>query len=472
MWNKDLLRKHILTYFMANQTSPLVLGTEDIGKLLLQYAFPAIVAMTASSLYNMIDSIFIGHGVGRLAISGLALTFPLMNLAAAFGSLVGVGAATLVSVKLGQKDYAGANNVLGNVILLNLIMGIGFSIIGLVFLDDLLRFFGASDQTLPFASDYMRVILYGNVVTHLYFGLNAVLRSSGAPKMAMYTTIASVIINCILNVFFIFWWGWGIAGAAWATVCAQVVALGWQFYYFSSSGGVVRFKRGIFKLKKEIVNGIIAIGLSPFFMNVCSCLIIILINRALSTHGGDLAIGAYGIVNRIIFLFVMIIMGLNQGMQPIAGYNYGARQYGRVNLVLKYTIGYATLIAVTGSLMCEIFAPQICALFVSDDELIAIAAKGLRIVMMFFSIIGFQMVATNFFQSIGMAKKAIFLSLTRQMLFLIPALLVLPEIFGTVGVWASIPVADCTSTFVTAVVLYNQFSKFKRMHAAEAKDIH
>ena len=457
--------------FMTKQTSPLVLGTENIGKLLMQYALPAIVAMTASSLYNMIDSIFIGHGVGALAISGLALTFPLMNLAAAFGSLVGVGAATLVSVKLGQKDYAGANDVLGNVILLNIIMGIGFSILGFLFLDNLLYFFGASDLTISYARSYMQVILVGNVITHLYFGLNAVLRSSGAPKIAMYTTLASVIINCILNAIFIFGWKWGIAGAAWATVVAQVLSLAWQIFYFSKSSGVVRFKRGTLKLKKEIVEGIIAIGLSPFFMNVCSCLIIILINRALQKHGGDLAIGAYGIINRIIFLFVMIIMGLNQGMQPIAGYNYGARQYGRVNKVLKYTIVCAVCIATAGFLLCELFAAPISSLFTGDDTLIAIAAQGLRVVMMLFPIVGFQMVATNFFQSIGMAKKAIFLSLTRQMLFLIPALLILPEHYGTMGVWGSIPVADFTSTIVTALVLYNQFVKFKRMHVAEAKDI-
>lgn len=456
---------------MTQKSSPLVLGTEKIGKLLLQFALPAIVAMTASSLYNMIDSIFIGHGVGPLAISGLALTFPLMNLAAAFGSLVGVGAATLVSVKLGQKDYAGANDVLGNVILLNVIMGIGFSILGLIFLDDLLYFFGASENIISYARDYMRIILLGNVVTHLYFGLNAVLRASGAPKIAMYTTLVSVIVNCILNAVFIFGWRWGIAGAAWATVAAQVIALVWQTYYFLGSRDVLRFQRGIFKLKKEIVEGIIAIGLSPFLMNVCSCLIIILINRALQKHGGDMAIGAYGIINRVIFLFVMIIMGLNQGMQPIAGYNYGARQYGRVNGVLKYTIAWATLIAVSGFLLCEFLAAPISSLFTGDAELIAVSAQGLRIVMMLFPIIGFQMVATNFFQSIGMAKKAIFLSLTRQMLFLIPALLILPEHFGTLGVWGSIPVADFTSTIVTAWVLYDQFSKFKRMHAAEAEDI-
>lgn len=461
----------IFELFMARNTSPLVLGTENIGKLLMQYALPAIVAMTASSLYNMIDSIFIGNGVGAMAISGLALTFPLMNLGAAFGSLVGVGAATLVSVKLGQKDYEGANDVLGNVILLNVIMGIAFSVVGYIFLDNLLYFFGASDNTIPYARDYMQVILLGNVITHLYFGLNAVLRSSGAPKIAMYTTLASVIINCVLNAIFIFGWGWGIAGAAWATVVAQVLSLGWQMFYFARTKGVVRFKKGILRLRKEIVEGIIAIGLSPFFMNVCSCLIIILINRALQKHGGDMAIGAYGIVNRIIFLFVMIIMGLNQGMQPIAGYNYGARQYDRVNRVLKYTIFCAVCIATLGFLLCEIFAAPISSLFTNDPELIAIAAKGLRVVMMLFPIVGFQMVATNFFQSIGMAKKAIFLSLTRQMLFLIPALLILPEYFGTMGVWGSIPVADFTSTIVTAIVLYNQFLNFKRLHVAESEDI-
>lgn len=448
----------------------MVLGTESIGKLLMQYSLPAIVAMTASSLYNMIDSIFIGHGVGPLAISGLALTFPLMNLAAAFGSLVGVGAATLVSVKLGQKDYAGANNVLGNVVLLNLIIGIAFSIVCYACLDPVLYFFGASDDTIQYARDYMVVILLGNVITHLYFGLNAVLRSSGFPQVAMYTTLSSVIINCGLNAVFIFWWGWGIKGAAWATVFAQVIALVIQFSYFSKPTSYLHFKKGIFHLKKEIVSGILSIGLSPFFMNTCACLIVIIINKGMKMHGGDMAIGAYGIVNRVAFLFVMIIMGLNQGMQPIAGYNFGARQYNRVTSVLKYTIVCAVGIATFGMLICELFPSLIASLFTKDEGLIRLSSDGLRIVMLMFPLVGFQMVATNFFQSIGMAKKAIFLSLMRQLIFLVPALLILPSFFQLSGVWASMPLADFLATIVSGIVLYNQFAKFKKMHVEGIKE--
>lgn len=446
---------------MTKQNSPLVLGTERIGKLLTQYAIPAIIAMTASSLYNMADSIFIGHGVGPLAISGLALTFPLMNLAAAFGSLVGVGASTLVSVKLGQKDYEGANQVLGNVLVLNVLLGVAFTIVFLLLLDPILYFFGASENTIEYARDYMQIILYGNVITHMYLGLNAVLRSSGFPKQAMYATLASVVINCILNPIFIFGFEWGIKGSAWATVISQVISLTGQMIHFSSSKQLLHFKKGIYKLRKEVVKGILYIGMSPFLMNLCSCLIVILINRGLKEHGGDMAIGAYGIVNRIIFLFVMIIMGFNQGMQPIAGYNFGARLYPRVTEVTKLTMKWAIGVATTGFLLCQLFPTLIVNMFTTDDELVKAAVFGLHIVFAVFPIVGFQMVATNFFLSIGMSKKAIFLSLTRQMLFLIPCLIVLPRFFGTLGVWISMPVADTIATVVTAIVLVNQFKKFK-----------
>ncbi|RHJ94965.1 MATE family efflux transporter [Parabacteroides bouchesdurhonensis] len=448
---------------MATQNSPLILGTERIGKLLTQYAIPAIIAMTASSLYNMADSIFIGHGVGPLAISGLALTFPLMNLAAAFGSLVGVGASTLVSVKLGQKDYDGANNVLGNVLILNIVLGVTFTIVFLLLLDPILYFFGASENTIAYARDYMRIILYGNVITHMYLGLNAVLRSSGFPKMAMYATLASVVINCALNPLFIFGFGWGIKGSAWATVISQVISLTGQFIHFSNPKQFLHFRQGIFRLRKEIVKGILYIGMSPFLMNLCSCLIVILINRGLKEYGGDMAIGAYGIVNRIIFLFIMIIMGFNQGMQPIAGYNFGARQFHRVTEVTKLTTWWAIGVASAGFLLCQLFPSMIVRLFTTDPELLGAAVYGLHIVFAVFPIVGFQMVATNFFLSIGMSKKAIFLSLTRQLLFLIPCLVILPRFFGTLGVWISIPVADATATIVTAIVLVNQFRKFKRM---------
>ncbi len=446
---------------MGKTNSPLVLGSEPIGRLLTQYAIPAIIAMTASSLYNMADSIFIGHGVGALAISGLALTFPLMNLAAAFGSLVGVGASTLVSVKLGQKDYDGANHILGNVLVLNVLLGVGFTLVFWLLLDPILYFFGASEQTIGYARDYMRIILLGNVITHMYLGLNSVLRSSGFPKMAMYATLSSVIINCVLNPLFIFVFNWGIQGSAWATVISQAISLTGQLIHFSKPTQLLHFRKGIYRLRAEIVQAILSIGLSPFLMNLCSCMIVILINRGLKEHGGDMAIGAYGIVNRIAFLFVMIIMGFNQGMQPIAGYNFGAKLYHRVTEVTRLTMRWAVGVASVGFLLCQLTPEVIIGLFTTDQELIDIASKGLHIVFAVYPIVGFQMVATNFFMSIGMSRKAIFLSLTRQLIFLIPCLIILPPLMGQIGVWISIPIADVMAASVTAFMLIRQFKKFK-----------
>ena len=432
------------------------LGTERIGKLLTQYAVPAIIAMTASSLYNMVDSIFIGHGVGPLAISGLAVTFPLMNLAAAFGSLVGVGASTLISVKLGQKDYDTAHKILGNVVVLNLLIGIVFTIVTLAFLDPILYFFGASEATLPYARDYMVTILLGNVVTHMYLGLNSVLRSAGHPQKAMLATIFTVVVNTILDPVFIYGFGWGIRGAAIATILAQILSLIWLFKIFCNKNEVLHFHRGIYRLKRVLVENIIGIGLAPFFMNVASCFIVILIN----------AIGAFGIVNRISFLFVMIVMGLNQGMQPIAGYNFGAKQYHRVNQVMKLTVIAATLITTTGFLVGELMPKLAVSAFTNDETLINISAQGLRIVVMFFPIIGFQMVTSNFFQSIGMARKAIILSLSRQVLILIPCLIILPMFWDAKGVWLSMPISDAAASIIAAIMLYKQFQTFKR-HAIE-----
>lgn len=450
---------------MTGQKTPTALGTESIGKLLMQYAVPAIIAMTASSLYNMVDSIFIGHGVGTMAISGLALTFPLMNLAAAFGSLVGVGAATLISVRLGQRDYDTAQRVLGNVVVLNVLLGVAFTVVVLAFLDPILYFFGGSDQTIGYARDYMQIILLGNAVTHLYLGLNAVLRSSGHPQKAMYATIATVVINTILDPVFIYGFGWGIRGAAIATIVAQIISLLWQFRLFSNKDELLHFHRGIFRLKRKIVLDSLAIGMSPFLMNLAACFIVILINQGLKRHGGDLAIGAFGIVNRLVFIVVMIVMGLNQGMQPIAGYNFGARRYDRVNRVLKLTIIYATCVTTFGFLVGMLMPDVVVGIFTSDRELIDLSARGLRIVVMFFPIIGFQMVTANFFQSIGMASKAIFLSLTRQMVVLLPCLLILPRFYGTAGVWYSMPVSDLIASLIAAAMLVWQFRKFKAQAA-------
>ena len=450
------------------KSAALELGTERIRKLLVQYAVPAIIAMTASSLYNMVDSIFIGQGVGPLAISGLALTFPLMNLSAAFGAMVGVGASTLISMRLGQRDYATAQQVLGNVVVLNTIIGVLFGAAMLLFMEPVLYFFGASEATLPYAREYMEIILYGNVITHMYLGLNAVLRAAGHPRKSMNATIITVLLNCILDPLFIFVFDWGIRGAAIATVLAQTVALMWQLGFLSRKEELLHFRRGIYRLRRQIVGGILSIGMSPFLMNLAACLIAIIINKGFKTYGGDLMIGAYGITNRLAFIFVMIIMGLNQGMQPIAGYNYGARQYDRVLRVLRLTLMGATAVSVCAFVVGELMPSVAVRLFTTDAELAGLAATGMRLSFMMFPIVGFQMVATNFFQSLGMASKAIFLSLSRQLLFLLPGLLLLPHLFADYtswkaswGVWCAIPLSDLLSAIVTLVLLISQLRKFR-----------
>ena len=438
---------------MDNNKATLELGTKPIGRLLMQYAMPAIIAMTASSLYNMVDSIFIGQGVGPMAISGLALTFPFMNLGAAFGAAVGVGASTCISVKLGQKDYGTAQRILGNTVTLNVIVGLLFSIVSLLFLDDILYFFGASPRTIPYARDYMVIILLGNVFSHMYFGMNAVLRAAGKPRQAMYATMFTVVMNTLLDPLFIYVFDMGIQGAAFATILSQMMALTWQMKLFTDRRELLHLQRGTFGLDGRLVRNIIAIGMSPFLMNVCACIVVIFINKGLLAYGGDLAVGAYGIVNRVAFVFVMIVMGINQGMQPIAGYNYGAQRNDRLMRVLKLSMMAATAVTTTGFLIAEIFPRECARLFTSDDQLLDMSAHGMRIVMFTFPIIGYQMVVTNFFQSIGRASVSIFLSLSRQMLFLLPMLIILPQFFGADGVWLSMPVSDTVASVVTAIVM-------------------
>jgi len=444
---------------MQQKGSPQALGTENVWSLLLQYAIPSVIAMAAMSLYNITDSIFIGHGVGALAISGLAISFPLMNLSAAFGTLVGVGASALMSLRLGQKDYDTANKILGNVLVLNLILGLSYTVVVLLFLDHILLFFGASSETLPYARDFMMIITLGNIVTHMYFGLNALIRATGNPKRSMYATIFSVIINIILAPLFIFVFNWGIRGAALATVIAQTSMLIWQLSYFRNRQNYIHFQNGSFRLKRKIVIDSMSIGLAPFLMNTAGSIIIIVINQNLIKHGGDLAVGAFGIINRVAALFAMVVFGLTQGMQPIAGYNFGAKQFDRVNTVMKLTVLLATAVMTVGFLISEIFPHAVASAFTTEEDLIDIVVPGLRIVMIFFPIIGFQMVASTFFQSIGMAGKAIFMSLTRQVLFLLPCLLILPSYFGVKGVWYSMPAADMFSSIIAAYLLISQYRK-------------
>ena len=449
---------------MENKQATLELGTKPVGKLLIQYALPAMIAMTASSLYNIVDRVFIGQGVGAMAISGLAITFPFMNLTAAFGAGIGIGASTAISVKLGQKDYATAQNILGNTFSLNLIVGIGLSIICLLFLDPILRFFGASDQTIPYAHEYMVIILLGNVVSHMYFGMNALLRAASKPKQAMFATIFTVVMNVVLDALFILGFGWGIRGAAIATILSQFMALCWQFKLFSNKDELLHFKRGIYRLKKNLVEHIIAIGVSPFLMNVCACVIVIFMNNQLVRFGGDLSVGAYGIANGIAMVFVMLVIGINQGMQPIAGYNYGAQKIDRLMRVLNLGILAATALMVVGWLIA-MFLPYYCArLFTTDKTLIEMGIKAIRVMMFCFPFIGFQMVVTNFFQCIGKVKISIFLSLSRQMLILLPLLGFLPLIWGIEGVWYSMPISDFAATAIAGVIMVWYMNKLKKQH--------
>ena len=455
----------------VNQAVPLELGTEKIGKLLMKYAGPAIIAMTASSLYNMIDSIFIGHGVGPLAIAGLAVTFPLMNLSAAFGTLVGVGASTIMSVLLGQKNYDMANKVLSNVVTLNIIIGLVFMTVALTFLDPILYFFGASDQTIVYAREYMQVILLGNVITHLYLGLNNQLRASGNPRMAMNLTIMTVILNVILAPIFIFMMNMGIRGAALATVIAQLVALAVILRYFSNSSRLLHFKKKNLKLDTRIAKDSLSIGLAPFLMNSAACLVTLFINQQLKSYSGDLAIGAYGIVNRISFLFIMINMGLNQGMQPIAGYNYGARKYSRVKEVYKKTVKYATLVAMIGFAVSIAFPHAAVSIFTSDQELIELSAKGLVLINLMLPLVGFQMVTSNLFQCLGMINKSIILSMSRQLLFLLPLLYVMPMFFDAKGIWLSFPISDFLAFLVTFIMLMAMMKKFRKLNDGDDPSI-
>ena len=450
---------------MDKNKATLELGTKPVGRLLVQYALPAIIAMTASSLYNMVDSIFIGQGVGALAISGLAVTFPFMNLSAAFGAGVGVGSSSYLSVKLGQKDYSTAQRILGNNVTLNVIIGLLFSAVSLIFLDPILFFFGASEQTLPYAREYMVIILLGNIITHLYFGMNAVLRAASKPREAMYTTIFTVVLNSLLDPLFIYTFDLGIRGAAIATILSQTVALVWQIRLFSDKSQLLHLKRGIYKLDNTIVKNILGIGISPFAMNATACLVAIFVNQRLLEYGGDLAVGAYGIANRVAFIFIMINFGVNQGMQPIAGYNYGAQNYDRLMRVLKLAMIAGTCITTSGFLVAE-FIPHICvSLFTSDTELTELSVNGLRIMMAAMPIVGYQMIVTNFFQSIGKAKISIFLSLSRQLLFLVPLIGVLPLFFGVNGVWVAMPISDSFSALFALVMMVRYMRMFKKLQA-------
>ncbi|MBE6063785.1 MATE family efflux transporter [Clostridium cochlearium] len=446
------------------------LGEEKVGTLLFKFSLPAIVGMLVNALYNMVDRVFIGRGVGALAISGLAVGFPLSIINMAFGMLIGIGSSTMISIKLGEKKKDEAERILGNALVLIILISICLSIIGLIFLDDILKIFGASQETLPYARDYMKYIMAGALLQNIGFGMNNIIRAEGNPKIAMATMLIGAIINTILDPIFIFVFKMGIKGAAIATIFAQTVSSIWVLYYFFSGKSTLKIKRENLSLHKGTIKTIMSIGISPFSMQIAASLVTTILNKNLLTYGGDLAVGAMGIINSISMLFFMPMFGINQGMQPIIGYNYGAKQYKRVRKTLKLAIMASVTIATIGFIVVEVFPTALIKIFNSDEQLVSIGTHGIRIFLSLLPIIGFQVVSSNYFQAVGKAKIAIFLSLSRQFIFLIPMLIILPLMFGLNGVWIVGPVSDILAALVTMFFLYKDMNQLRDLEeTAECK---
>jgi len=464
----------------------LSLGTDNIGKLLFNYATPAIIAMASSSLYHLIDSAFVGHGVGGAAIAGMAITMPIMNIGAAFGAMVGVGAAARISLRLGEGNKAAAEKTLCNAVMLNVVIGVTIMVSMLSFLDQILLLFSggrASAETLQYAKEFMQIILYGNITQHLYLGMNEMIRASGNPRKSMAIMLTSVAVNLVLNPLFIFKFGWGIKGSAAATVIAQFVAFLIVLSHFCSKSSFLHFKREAFHFDRRIIGNILSIGLAPFLMNICASMVAAFVNTAMLRYGGtgihdivtreqgaaDLYVGAYGIVNRVALLFIMLVQGLNQGMQPIVGYNYGAKNFARVRKAVFMTIGCGMAIATLGFTLGETIPEFIARAFVDSSKggneqlMVDAASQGLRLILIMFPLVGFQVVVGGFFQYIGKAQLAIFVSLTRQLLFLLPLLWTLPRHFGAYGVWISMPIADSLSILLAFILFTWQMRKMKRV---------
>ena len=438
------------------------LSTLSVGKLLWMYTVPAIVGTMVVSLYNIIDRMYIGLGVGPMAISGLALTFPFMNFLSAFSMLVGAGAASRISIRLGEGDKKKAEQILGNALTLTIIVSVVIISFSLIFMDPILIMFGGSENTLKYAKEFMQIIVPGTILSALLFGFNNIMRASGYPKKAMISMILSAIINISLAPVFIFVFDMGIAGAAHATNIAFFVGMIWVMLHFFDKKTNIRFHRKNFKLDKQIVKSILNIGMSPFSMQIAASITIVIMNWALIKYGGDLAMGALGIQNAFSTLVIMFIIGLNLGAQPIVGFNYGARKFDRMFLAVKKTAITATVVSSVGFILGMFFPHALASLFTTDEELRNIAARAIRISVTIFPLIGSQIVITNFFQSIGKAYISMTLSLTRQVLFLIPCLVFLPPVFGLDGVWASMPVADSLSVVVTTTTLVFFMKKFRK----------
>ena len=435
------------------------LDKSSIAKLLWYYSLPSLIGTLVNALYNIIDRIYIGQGVGALAISGLALTFPIMNLLGAFGMLVGHGAAARVSLLLGNGKKQEANAILPNTLTLSLFFYVAVSSLTFIFLDPILYAFGASEQTLPYASEYLKIIIPGHIFTSLSYAYTNIMRASGYPMIAMNTLIMGALLNVLLDPIFIFWLDLGIKGAAYATVISMIITCIWIMHYFFRNDNTLNFRKCKYNCHNNWISNIhtkisiLSIGLSSFLLHTATSLVNVLMNHTLQTYGGDLAIGAFGIITSFTSLIVMSIVGMAQGMQPIVGYNYGAGLYSRVKTTLKYCISIATIITTLGCIVALIFPHYIARMFTIDSNLINITASGLSIYASTFFVVGFHIIVTNYFQSIGRAGVSIFLSLSRQILLLIPFILLFPPIWELTGAWMAQPVSNIISAAIAVVIL-------------------
>lgn len=436
------------------------LSEEKIWKLLFKYSLPAIIGMLVNALYNVVDRVFIGRGVGSEALAGITIGFPIMLVFMALGMLVGVGGAALISIRLGEQKKNEAELILGNSVLLLIVITIIFSVLSLIFLDSILKLFGASKEILPYARDYLRIILGGAVFQAVGFGMNNFIRADGNPKIAMTTMLIGALINIILDPLFIFVFGWGIKGAAYATIIAQAVSSLWVLAYFFGERSLLKIRIENMKLHLPSVKKILAIGSAPCAMQFGSSIVITIFNKQLSIYGGDIAISAMGIIHSLSLFILMPVIGINQGSQPIIGYNYGAKRYDRVKETLKASILAATVIVTIGFIITRLFPDKLINLFNKDDlELVKIGTEGIYIFLLMLPIIGFQIVSSNYFLAVGKPKKSIFLSLSRQVIMLIPALLILPKYFGLLGVWLAVPVADVLASILTAGFLVKEIKQ-------------
>ncbi|HCF71887.1 MAG TPA: MATE family efflux transporter [Syntrophomonas sp.] len=430
-----------------------VLGEKPVGKLLVEFSIPAIVGTVANSLYTIIDRLFVGNVVGADAIAGMSLTMPISFVIMAFGMLIGVGSGSLISIRLGENKKEEAEKILGNAFMLSLIISVVVSGIFLLTLNPLLTHFGASPKTLPYARQFISIILYGSLFQYLSFGLSAVIRAEGNPRVAMGVMLINAGINIVLDFIFIYLLGFGLRGTAVATVISQAVSATWVLLYFRGKTSVLKLRGRNMALQMNILKGIFAIGMAPFFMQLIASVVNILYNRGLAQYGGDAAIGAFGIINTITMFILMPIFGINQGAQPIIGYNYGALEFGRVKKTLKLAIIAATGIVTFGFVLTEVFPAQVLGAFTSDEELIDIGIDGMRIFLLALPIVGLQIVSANFFQAIGKAFKALMLSMLRQVIVLIPTLIIMPHFFGLEGVWIASPISDVVASLITVLVL-------------------